>query len=158
MKKIAFILIFCLPVLAGISQNTSDSIFVKQRLGKVFVQHDKTLPAGSLHSILSADPEGAREVDRAKANLAPMYIFSIAGGFMIGWTAGTALGGGKANWAVAAGGLGLALCSIPFQSGYNKHILKAVKIYNSNLQKIGIRRSLLEIGLSERNFGVEIKF
>ena len=39
-------------------------------------------------------------------------IFSYAGGFMIGYPLGTALGGGEPNWAMANIGAGLKAASI----------------------------------------------
>lgn len=60
-----------------------------------------------------------------------MYIFSYAGGFMIGWPIGTAIGGGDPNWGIAAAGVGCVLLSIPLANGYKKNAKEAVSIYNN---------------------------
>lgn len=158
MKKLTVLLVLVLTGFVSYSQNDSDSIEIRQRLGKVYLQHGKTLPVSKLHSVLLTNEGTASEVKKAKANIAPMYLFSITGGFMIGWELGTALGGGDVQWWIAGAGLGLVLCAIPFQSGYNKHIRQAVTIYNSDLGKIGIQKKLMEIGLSKHGIGIEIRF
>ena len=157
-KAIPLFLLLIWTSLICPAQSASDSIVMKQRLGKVFLQHNKVLPASELHAILSTSSDGTKEVEQAKANLAPLYIFSFAGGFLIGWPIGTAIGRGKPNWALAAGGVGLVLCAIPFQAGYNKHILKAITIYNKNLKKIGMQKPILEVGWSRTGIGVEVRF
>ncbi len=158
MKKIYFLIIAFLISFISVAQNLSDTIEVQQRLGKVYLQHDKLLPSRDLHSILNSNENAAPEVKQAKANLAPLYMFSFAGGFMIGWTLGTAIGGGDPQWGLAAIGAGLVVLAIPFQIGYNKHIALAVKIYNSDLKKIGISKKSLEIGLARNGLGLEIRF
>jgi len=158
MKQFVFSLLLLLTSGISLAQTGSDSIEIKQRLGKVFLQHGKLLSTGELYSILNSTDESEKEVTKAKANLAPMYIFSYAGGFMIGWTLGTAIAHGKPQWALAAGGAALICCAIPFQIGYNHHILKAVTIYNSSLKKIGLKQPVFEFGLSRQGFGFEINF
>jgi hypothetical protein len=158
MKTIVILIIAIFGTAVCLSQNLSDTIEVQQRLGKVYLQHDKLLPSRDLHSILNSNENAAPEVKQAKANLAPLYLFSCAGGFMIGWPLGTAIGGGDPQWGLAAIGAGLVVLAIPFQIGYNKHIALAVKIYNSDLKKIGVSKKSLEIGLARNGIGLEIRF
>lgn len=158
MKQFILVIISILSTFIGVAQNVADTIEVQQRMGKVYLHDGKLLPTKDLHSLLNSNAEATVEVDRAKANLAPVYLFSISGGALIGWPLGTALGGGDPQWGLAAIGAGLVLLSIPFQVGYNKHIAQAVRIYNSDLKKIGISKTVLEIGLARSSFGVEIRF
>jgi hypothetical protein len=140
------------------SQSLSDTIQVVQRLGKVYKQNGKTIPAKNLYAILGTNAEAAKEVELARPNMTPAMIFSIAGGACIGWPIGTALGGGDPQWWLAGVGAGFIICSIPFQAAYNKHIFKAVTIYNSDLRKIGINRKILELGFARHGVGIEIRF
>ena len=158
MKKYFFIIIALLCTLVCTAQEVTDTVEVQQRLGKVYLKDGKILTSKDLHTILSANDQAELEVERAKANLAPMYLFSIAGGCLIGWPLGTALGGGDPQWGLAAVGAGLVLLTIPFQVGYNKHIAQAVKIYNSELKQIGISKTIFEIGLARNGLGVAVRF
>jgi hypothetical protein len=158
MKKFYFLIIAFLISFISVAQNISDTIQVQQRMGKVYLRNDKVLISRDLHSILNSNENSAPEVKQAKANLAPLYLFACAGGFMIGWPLGTAIGGGDPQWGLAAIGAGLVVLAIPFQIGYNKHIALAVKIYNSELKKIGISKKSLEIGLARNGIGLEIRF
>ena len=158
MKSSFLFVILILNSIFGYSQTNSDSIQIQQRLGKVYLQHGKLLSTNELHNLLEKNDSAYIEVKKAKENIAPMYLFSFAGGFLIGWPLGTALGGGKPQWGLAGGGLLLVLCAIPFQIGYNKHIGNAVMIYNSKLKKIGVEKKVAEIGFSKTSFGLEIKF
>jgi hypothetical protein len=158
MKQIILSLIILSIACLCYSQANSDSIEVKQRLGKVYLQNGKVLSSKGLNSLLDQDEKSSLELKKAKANLAPMYLFSFSGGFLIGWPLGTALGGGKPQWLLAAGGVGLILCAIPFQIGYNKHLYKAVTIYNSRLKKIGLKQTIMEFGFAKNGCGIEIRF
>jgi len=158
MKRSILLLFLLLNAILSFSQSTSDTIEIRQRIGKVYMQNGKVLPDAKLYKLLNTNDKAALEVDRAKANLAPMYLFSFAGGFLIGWPIGVALAKGDPNWFMAVGGVGLLICSVPFQMGYNKHILKAVTIYNSDLKKIGISKKIMEMGLARDGLGFVINF
>ena len=60
-------------------------------------------------------------------------ILSYAGGFMIGWPIGTAIGGGKPAWALAGIGGGLVAVAIPLSISSNKKMETAVRQYNAGL-------------------------
>jgi hypothetical protein len=158
MKKLIFITLAVISTFSCFAQYDRDTIEIRQKLGKVFYQHDEILTSKTLYYILNSNDSAALEVKQAKANLFPLYLFSCTGGALIGWPIGTAIGGGDANWTLAIIGAGCVLLSIPFQVGYNKHILQAVTIYNRDLQQIGIKKPILELGMARNGFGVAVRF
>jgi hypothetical protein len=158
MKKLFFIFLATFSTFSCFAQYDKDTIEIRQKLGKVYYQNDEILTAATLYYILNANDSAALEVKQAKANVFPMYLFACTGGFLIGWPIGTAIGGGDPNWTLAIIGAGCVLLSIPFQVGYNKHILQAVTIYNKDLQEIGIKKPILELGMARNGFGVAVRF
>jgi len=158
MKQITISIIFCLIAIVSFSQEIADSIEIKQKNGKAYFQHGERLSHDDLRSLLELNEDSYKEFKKAKANLFPVYLFSFAGGFLIGWPLGSALAGNQPQWWMAAGGVALILGSIPFQINYTKHLYKAVTIYNSNLKKIGVSSTVIEVGLSKDKFGLEIRF
>ena len=158
MRKFILVLVALSGVVYGFSQNEADTIQVQQKLGKVYLMDGKPMFAKDLYAVLNTNEAAVVKVKQAKSNLFPLYLFSCAGGFLIGWPLGTALAGGDANWTLALIGAGLVGLSIPFQVGYNKNMYDAVKIYNSDLQKLGINRTTLEFGMTRNGLGVVMRF
>jgi hypothetical protein len=158
MKKLILVLIALLVVICGFSQVASDTIEIQQKLGKVYLMDDKPMLARDLYSLLNTNEEAAVKVKQAKSNLFPLYLFSITGGFMIGWPIGTAIAGGDANWTLALIGVGLVGLSIPFQVGYNKNIYNAVRIYNTDLQTLGQNKPIIEFGITCNGLGMVVRF
>lgn len=97
MKRLLAIPIFLLMYLPLFAQSPSDSITVKKAMGAVFTQHGKALKVRQLLDITQSNPEAFQEMKKAKSNFDVGYIFSFAGGTLVGWTLGTALGGGDPN-------------------------------------------------------------
>jgi hypothetical protein len=60
-------------------------------------------------------------------------MLSCAGGFMVGWPIGTAIGGGDPEWAMAGIGAGLIVIAIPLSLKFNKQAKQAVDTYNGGL-------------------------
>ena len=158
MKRFTLLIISIFFGIISLAQDFNSPIEIQQRLGKVYLQNGRLLPAKELHSILSSNEKAAVEVEQAKKNLAPLYLFSIAGGFLIGWPIGTAIGGGDPQWGLAAIGAGLVLLAIPFQVGYNKHIATAVRIYDSQLDNFSKLKTIIEFGMAPNGIGVQIRF
>jgi hypothetical protein len=158
MKPIILSLLVMFTCYVTYSQKSSDSTKIIQKVGKVYLQNGKVLSLNNLSLILEENEKASAELKKAKANVAPMYLLSFSGGFLIGWPLGTALGGGKPEWWMLGAGAGLILCTIPLQIGFNKHLCNAVTIYNSDLQTIGINKTVLQFGLAKYSCGVEIRF
>jgi hypothetical protein len=91
---------------------------------------EKLVKPKQVLELMKEDPEAYKEFKQAKSNYDAGQVIGFAGGFLIGWPLGTALGGGDPQWGLMGGGAALVLLSIPLQVGYKKHARKAIDIYN----------------------------
>ena len=85
-------------------------------------------------------------------------VLGSAGGFLVGWPAGTSLAGGDPNWTLAAIGAGLIVISIPFTLAYTKHAKNSVRIYNSGLSRSSFQSRDFSIGLTSDGIGLKVTF
>ncbi len=83
-------------------------------------------------SVLLKNPDAEVKLyfDRYKNNSGAMKVFSVIGGFGLGYSAGTAIGGGKINPAVLGSGAGALLIGLIFNGAANKNLRLAVNRYN----------------------------
>lgn len=138
----------------------SDSI----RMTKVFggykySQNNQPLTVKQLGSALQANPEASKLFQQAKPNGTAATIFGVAGGFLVGWPVGTAIGGGKPSWELAGIGAGLIVVSIPFSSAFNKKTKEAVSIYNQGNKTSSVNwNPEFKLNLSMNQVGVAMKF
>lgn len=157
--KRAFIFCFLLMSLSQLfAQNQTDSIEVRKKMGVVFVQSGTYLSPKALLEVFKSNEEAYKEMKIAKSKGDMAIVFGGAGGFLVGWTLGTAAGGGKPNWAVAGVGAGLIMVSIPFSNSYAKHAKNAVRIYNSGLKKLGLNRVETRFGLTYNGLALRVTF
>ena len=140
------------------AQSKTDTIEVKNGLGVVFKQNGKNLSPRQLLKITESNAEAFKEMQIAKSNSSVSNVFGIPGGFLVGWTLGTAIGGGKANWAVAGIGAGLIVISIPFSTAYSRHAKNAVRIYNGGLKQTAMNKVDYSLGLTSYGIGLKMKF
>jgi outer membrane lipoprotein SlyB len=101
--------------------------------GYQYTQNGNKLSMGELVKAMESNSEALIFMKKAKSNTVLATIFGGAGGALIGFPIGTALGGGDANWTLAGIGAGLIAIGIPISSGVNKNTKKAVDLYNSSL-------------------------
>jgi hypothetical protein len=139
-------------------QNASDSIEVRHALGIIFLQNGKKLAPRNLLEITKSNMESYSEMKTAKTNYDAGYVFGSVGGFLAGWPLGTAIGGGKPNWALAAVGAGLIIVSIPFSTAYSKHAKNAVGLYNNGLKQTGHTAVKWKMGLTSSGAGIRLIF
>lgn len=131
MKKTLLLFFLLIACTSMFGQSNSDSITVKDVFGGYkFFQNDKQLTLSQVGKILQKNEFAYKEFTKAKSNNTIASIISGAGGFMIGYTLGTVMGGGKANWTVAGIGAGLVLVSIPITNNYKKRAKSAIDSYN----------------------------
>lgn len=95
-----------------------------------YTQNGKTLTAGELKNQLNTNEESAKLMRKAQVNNTFATIFGAAGGALVGYPIGTAIGGGDANWTLAGVGAGLVAVAIPFSISANKRSKEAIDIYN----------------------------
>lgn len=93
---------------------------------------------------------------RNKGNVSA--VFSGAAGFLIGWPLGTAIAGGKPNWALAGIGAGLLVVGIPISAASTREAKRAVRIYNDDLKKEALTQFDLKIGLTGTGLSAKLTF
>jgi len=136
MKKLTLVFVLIFVCLTGaFGQTPADSITMKKVFGGYqFYQKGKLLNMPGLVKTMQPNAQAFREIKAAQSNNTIATLFAGAGGFMIGWPLGTALGGGDPEWAMAAVGAGLAAISIPISSKTLKQARSAVNTYNNGLK------------------------
>jgi len=160
MKIIAAALfnLFVFSILSSFGQTQNDSIRIEKRLGTVYTQNGKVLTMKHLLNITEVNSKAYGYMRKARTNNNVATIFSMAGGFFIGYPLGVAMAGGDPNWVLAGIGAGLILVGIPFSVGANKNALKAVEIYNSGLVQQEARRINCSFGVTNFGIGIRVAF
>lgn len=159
MKKYTFFLLGLLLNTALIfGQNQPEPIQVKKGFGTAFIHQGKNLTPRQLLDLTETNAEAYQEMKIAKTNYNIGSVISFAGGFMVGWPLGTALGGGEANWTLAGVGAGLIVASIPFSISYTKHAQKAVDLYNAGLGQSWLGDVNFGIGFCNHGLGLKMTF
>ncbi len=131
MKKIILNLIFALVTITICS---AQKIEMKKVFGGYqYTQNGDKMTMGDLVKVMESNSEALNFMKKAKSNNLLASILGGAGGALIGFPIGTAIGGGDANWTLAGIGAGLVAIGIPISSNVNKKAKKAIELYNSSL-------------------------
>ncbi|MDT0539074.1 hypothetical protein [Croceitalea sp. P059] len=101
--------------------------------GYKYTQDGNLMTMKGLVKTMESDQQAFDLIKKAQSNNTLASIIGFAGGGLIGWPIGTAIGGGDANWTLAGIGAGLVAIGIPIQSSVNKKTKQAVELYNSSL-------------------------
>lgn len=134
-------------------------IQIEQRgMGYRYFIDGKPLHPNELPVILKTNPDAYEMYRSARSTAILATVFSSAGGFMIGYPIGTALGGGEPNWAIAGVGAGLIVIAIPITQSANKKANEAVKTYNIGLHDLLVKQAEVKLGLTAYGIGVNIRF
>jgi hypothetical protein len=158
MRSLFFLTFLIASSSFAIGQDLSDTVEVQRSFSPVFRQNGQRLKVRDLLEITRSNPSAFQEMRIAKSNYDASMVFGYVGGFLVGWPLGTALGGGKPNWALAAAGGGLILVSLPFSSGFAKHAMKAMAIYNDDLKKSARNPVKMNVGFSATGIKLQMKF
>lgn len=161
MMKNCFLLFFALYVLITgqvLGQESTGPVEVREGFGTSFVQNGKKLSPKQMLNLMDVNPAAYKEMEAAKLNNDWATAFGFAGGFLIGWPLGTAIGGGEPNWTLAGIGAGLVVVSIPFSTAYKKHALKAVDMYNNGTGEAGLMKLNYVVRISPGSFSLKIVF
>ncbi len=140
------------------AQVPADTIEVKKGFETSFRLNGKRLKPKQLLELTKKNPEANSLMKKARSNYTAAYIFSSAGGYLIGYQLGYSISGGKANWTVAGVGGALFLASLPFSGAYAKHAKKAVIVYNKGLNQIGLKKVWIYPALSSDGVGLTLRF
>jgi outer membrane lipoprotein SlyB len=101
--------------------------------GYHYTQNGNKMTMSKLVKVMESNSDALKFIKKAKSNNVLATILGGAGGALIGFPIGTAIGGGDANWTLAGIGVGLVAIGIPISSGVNKNTKKAIDLYNSSL-------------------------
>ena len=131
MKKIitAILLLF----LTGLQIKAQKIESTKVWGGYQFKQSGKNLSLSDMQSIMKDNKEALDLVTSAKSNETWAMVLGTAGGALIGFPIGTAIGGGDPEWALAVAGAALIVATIPIIKGFNKKTTRAVELYNNGV-------------------------
>jgi len=100
--------------------------------GYQYTLNGKKMSMRDLVEVMNSNSEALRYIQKAKSNNIMASILGGAGGALIGFPIGTAIGGGDPNWTLAGIGAGLIAIGIPVSSSANKNTQKAIDLYNSS--------------------------
>lgn len=165
--KQTFLAFVCLMIAATLTAQTIDNhvssstnhIEMKKVIGGYkYLSNGKTLKFKELENILQSNELAYSQIKSSKSSRTIATILGAAGGFMIGWPIGTAIGGGDANWTLAAIGAGAAAASIPFSISANKKIKTSVHTYNSGYNTSSLNKTELNLQISGSGVGLALKF
>ena len=161
MKKqilVGILFIFSLSTLVG--QTSSDSITMMKVFGGYqFYQNGKRLNINQLVNSMELNEQAYKKINKVKSNYMLATVLGGAGGFMVGWQLGTALGGGQPVWAMAGVGAGLIVVSIPIGQKFNRQAKSAVDTFNGGLPSGMINnRTELKFAFTGNGIGLKLKF
>ncbi len=118
----------------GMQNPKTDSIEIRKAFGGYQLYHEgKQLKSKELKDLLKPNEQAYKQFKSSRSSNTIATVLGYAGGFMIGWPLGTAIGGGKPNWILAGVGAGLVAVAIPISIGSNRKLKRSVGIYNATL-------------------------
>ena len=161
MKRISLIItLLTLGLSFTFGQSPADSISMKKVFGGYhFYQGDNRLNMKQLVNAMEPNEQAYKEIKSAQSTYTLASIVGFAGGFMVGWPLGTAIGGGDPNWAMAGIGAGLIVVSIPISQNFNKKAKQAVDTYNGGLQTSSFwDKSELRFSMTSNGVGLPLTF
>ncbi|GAA0872072.1 hypothetical protein GCM10009117_12190 [Gangjinia marincola] len=131
MKKNIVLLLFtfCLSSTFYAQRIESKKVFG----GYQFEQDGKMLSLKDLQNLVEGNKQAFTLVKKARNGNTFATILGIAGGGMVGFPLGTAIGGGDPNWTFAAIGGGLIVVALPLSNSAYRKAKEAVDMYNATL-------------------------
>ncbi len=141
-------------------QTDSDSIYLKKVLGTYqFYYHTQKLSLPQIKNVMSSNELAFEQIKSAQSTNNIAMVFACAGGFLVGWPLGTALGGGEPNWAAAGAGVGLIAITLAINKSYNIKAKRAVDTYNNGLGSTSFwDSSELRVGITAYGGGLIFRF
>jgi hypothetical protein len=144
-----------IPAQPQVSPQFRDTI---QYTGNKYTLNNENLTLDKMSVIMQNNTVATEYLKSAKGNSGFANILAYAGGFMIGYPLGTALGGGKPNWTLAAVGCGLIVIDIPIVSSANKKVRKAVNAYNQVGTVSRVEKYDVKLGMNQNGMGLAFRF
>ncbi|MGB0850402.1 MAG: hypothetical protein ACPGTP_04095 [Bacteroidia bacterium] len=160
MKQLLTLLLIFVCFLSSKAQSSadSDSIQVVKKLATTYRLDGKILNSKKLLELTESNPIAYKHMRKAKQNENLAVLFGGVGGFIFGYSLGTAASGGELNKAQLAAGAGLIIGSIPFGRAYDKNAQKAISIYNEGQSNEANRHSKLNLSFSPYGLNMRLIF
>jgi uncharacterized membrane protein len=158
MKIVIIICISFISISKLFSQNLQDSVKVENILGPEYRQNGITLSRDQLMYIVSSNEEASREINVAQTCRNSAHGLVIIGSVFLGWNIVRYVTQRQANLYTTGLGAVFIILAIPMSSASNKHLLKAVKIYNSGLKPSASWNRDLLFGFSPNGIGIYKRF
>lgn len=161
MKRMFLLLVlFFVNLSISLGQQTKEPILMEKVFGGYqFTQGGKRLNFSQLSEIMKPNEVAFQEIKAAQSNNTLAAVFGGAGGFLIGYPVGTALGGGEPNWTMAAIGAGLVVIAIPIGQKANKQAKNAVENCNSSLNSSSFKmKTDFKLAFTGNGIGLTLKF
>jgi len=144
-----------LPAKQQVNPPVKDTI---QYSGNKYTLNNENLTVDKMAVIMQNNALAMGYLKSAKGNSGFATVLGYAGGFLIGYPIGTAIGGGKPNWMLAAVGCGLIVIDIPIVSSANKKVRKAVNAYNHEETTSRIEKYDIRLGMNQNGMGLAFRF
>jgi len=141
------------------AQSDSPVVMEKKPLGGyVFSQHGERLRVKEVVDIMESNTAVYDQMKRAQTNYGWATVVGGAGGFLIGWPLGTALGGGDPEWGMLAAGAVLVGVSIPITSKFVRQSQTAIALYNEGIGATEPTRPSMQLLVQGNGLGLRWQF
>ncbi len=142
------------------NSSVGDTIQItKAGLGYKYTYDNQILTMNTLQEFVQKNPNALVYFKKAKATSGFTSVLGYVGGFMIGWTLGSAIRGEEPPWTMALIGCGVIAVAFPIASGAENNLLKAVQTYNMGIKPSP--QSLkyeIKLGVNQNGLGLAIRF
>ena len=126
--------------------------------GTGYYQADTRLSKTQVREALAVDPEALQLFKAGAGQKGLGDVLAVAGGALIGWPLGTAIGGGDPNWTLAAIGAGIVVVAIPIYNGGIKKINQGLDRYNQGLSGLpSASESNYSLSVVNSNDGIGVR-
>jgi hypothetical protein len=133
-KKLLFTVLVTICISYSFGQTPTDTISIQKVFGGYqYYQGYNRLGFSQMINLMQSNEQASNEIRAAQKNSSIASITGYVGGFMLGWPLGTAIGGGRPNWAMAGVGAGILAVGITLNQKSNKQTTNAIRIYNESI-------------------------
>lgn len=141
------------------SESPNHLTYEKSGGGLNVKQNGRFLNQNELFDVLNEDVEASRYVGRYKTKNVLGAILGGAGGALIGFPVGQAIGGGDPQWLLALAGVGVLAIAIPIAITADKDIKTGIDVYNQNLENSAwLTKPVLRLGGQQYGVGMALRF
>ncbi len=158
MKSSVILFLILIPALSYTQQIEDTIEIIKGDRKFTLFYKGEILTLGHLEDLTEHNTEAHARVKAAKNNISGAKVIAYAGGFLIGYTLGTAIGGGDPPWGVAAVGAGVLVFTIPLFRSYTNNIREAARLYNSGIMQQNQPKIDLSLGATKSGMGLILLF